>query len=198
MRGRVAMSEQERVVDKRQEWDFIVAGWPSEVRKTDMLLTDIEKELDDMLEVAIQQTISRCKRYSQEHDYPFSTFQLNKSLIFFNRAVEELSVRQIPSEERGDYRTELTEKFLKYLDEMFNSMRTDAQRQKLKQVTEPDRFPGDIIGMALIHQSVRLLSKYLAAQKEMKRLDYLAANRGTIIELLNKHVTLLDLGKEIC
>ena len=192
------MSEKERVVDKRQEWDFIVAGWPSEVRKTDILLTDIEKELDDMLEVAIQQTISRCKRYSQEHDYPFSTFQLNKSLIFFNRAVEELSVREIPLEDRGDYRTELTERFLRYLDEMFNTMRTDAQRQKLKQVTDPDRFPGDIIGMALIHQSVRLLSKYLATQKEMKRLDYLAANRGTIIELLNKHVTLLDLGKEIC
>ena len=173
------MSEEESVLDKRQEWDFIVAGWPSEVRKADLLLTEMEKELDDMLEVAIQQTVSRCKRYSQEHDYPFTTFPLNKSLIFFNRAA-------------------LTERFLKYLDEMFNTMRSDDQRLRLKQVTEPDRFPGDIIGMALIHQSVRYLSKYLAAQKEMKRLDYLAANRGTIIELLNKHVTLLDLGKEIC
>ena len=88
--------------------------------------------------------------------------------------------------------------FLKYLDDMFNTMRSDDQRLRLKQVTEPDRFPGDIIGMALIHQSVRYLSKYLAAQKGMKRLDYLVANRGTIIELLNKHVTLLNLGKEIC
>lgn len=192
------MSEEESVLDKRQEWDFIVAGWPSEVRKADLLLTEMEKELDDMLEVAIQQTVSRCKRYSQEHDYPFTTFPLNKSLIFFNRAVEELAVRDVPVEEKGDFRTVLTERFLKYLDEMFNTMRSDDQRLRLKQVTEPDRFPGDIIGMALIHQSVRYLSKYLAAQKEMKRLDYLAANRGTIIELLNKHVTLLDLGKEIC
>ena len=54
------MSEEESVLDKRQEWDFIVAGWPSEVRKADLLLTEMEKELDDMLEVAIQQTVSRC------------------------------------------------------------------------------------------------------------------------------------------
>lgn len=192
------MSEEERVSDKRQEWDFIVAGWPTEVKEADLVLTEMEKELDDMLEVAIQQTVSRCKRYTQEHEYPFTAYPLNKSLIFFNRAVEELVVREIPAEERGDFRTALTERFLRYLDEMFNTMRTDEQRLKLKKVTDPDRFPADIIGMALIHQSVRYLSKYLASKKEMKRLDYLAANRGTIIELLNKHVTLLDLGKEIC
>ena len=113
------MSEEESVLDKRQEWDFIVAGWPSEVRKADLLLTEMEKELDDMLEVAIQQTVSRCKRYSQEHDYPFTTFPLNKSLIFFNRAVEELAVQDVPAGEKGDFRTALTERFLKYLDDMF-------------------------------------------------------------------------------
>lgn len=37
------MSEEESVLDKRQEWDFIVAGWPSEVRKADLLLTEMEK-----------------------------------------------------------------------------------------------------------------------------------------------------------
>lgn len=192
------MAEEEQAVDKEQEWDFIVAGWPDEIRVADVQLSSLEKELDDMLEVAIQQTISRCKRYSQEHEYHFATFQLNKGLIFFNRAVEEMAVRDVMQEERSEYRNAMTEKFLFYLDEMFRTMRTEEQREKLKNDMEHDRFPGDIIGMALIHQSIRLISKHLAKQKDVKRLDYLAQNRGTLMELLNKHVTLLDLGKEIC
>ncbi len=192
------MAEEEQAVDKQQEWDFIVAGWPDEIRAADEQLNSLEKELDDMLEVAIQQTISRCKRYSQEHEYHFATFQLNKGLIFFNRAVEEMAVRDVMPEEKPEYRNAMTEKFLAYLDEMFNTMRTEQQREKLKGDMENDRFPGDIIGMALIHQSIRLLSKHIAKQLDMKRLDYLAQNRGTLIEMLNKHVTLLDMGKEIC
>lgn len=192
------MAEEEQAVDKQQEWDFIVAGWPDEIRAADEQLNSLEKELDDMLEVAIQQTISRCKRYSQEHGYHFTTFQLNKGLIFFNRAVEEMAVRDVMPEEKSEYRNATTEKFLVYLDEMFSTMRTEQQREKLKADMENDRFPGDIIGMALIHQSIRLLSKHIAKQLDVKRLDYLAQNRGTLIELLNKHVTLLGLGKEIC
>ena len=192
------MAEEEQAVDKQQEWDFIVAGWPDEIRAADEQLSSLEKELDDMLEVAIQQTISRCKRYSQEHGYHFATFQLNKGLIFFNRAVEEMAVRDVMPEEKSEYRNAMTEKFLAYLEEMFSTMRTEQQREKLKADMENDRFPGDIIGMALIHQSIRLLSKHIAKQLDVKRLDYLAQNRGTLIELLNKHVTLLGLGKEIC
>ena len=192
------MSEEERALDKQHEWDFIVAGWPDEIRDADIQLNSLENEMDDMIEVAIQQTISRCRRYSQEREYPFTAFQLHKGLIFFNRVVEEMAVRDVPQEQRADYRNAMTEKFLAYLDEMFNTMRSQAQREKLKQATDSDRFPGDIISMALIHQSIRLLSKHFAGIKDMKRLDYLAQNRGTLIELLNKHVTLLDMGKEIC
>ena len=55
------MSDEERVLDKEHEWDFIVAGWPQEVQEADKELLALEQSLEDMLEVAIQQTVSRCK-----------------------------------------------------------------------------------------------------------------------------------------
>lgn len=185
-------------MDKEHEWDFIVAGWPKEVQEADGELLALEHSLEDMLEVAIQQTVSRCKRYAQDNGYPFTTFQLNKSLIFFNRAVEEMSIRDVPPEERTEFRDKLTERFLAYLDEVISSMRTDEQIARMKQGIDNDRFPGDIIGMALINQSLRLLAKVLGPMADMKRHDYMAKNRGVLLELLNKHASQLDLGKEIC
>ena len=192
------MSDEERVLDKEHEWDFIVAGWPREVQEIDGELLALEQSLEDMLEVAIQQTVSRCKRYAQDAGYPFTTFQLNKSLIFFNRAVEELSIRDVPQEERTEFRDNLTERFLAFLDEVIEHMRTEEQIDRMKSGIDNDRFPGDIIGMALINQSLRLLAKVLAPMVEMKRHDYMSKNRGVLIELLNKHVSQLNLGKEIC
>ena len=192
------MSDEERVLDKEHEWDFIVAGWPREVQEIDGELLALEQSLEDMLEVAIQQTVSRCKRYAQDGGYPFTTFQLNKSLIFFNRAVEELSIRDVPQEERTEFRDQLTERFLAFLDEVIGRMRTDEQIARMKSGIDNDRFPGDIIGMALINQSLRLLAKVLAPMVEMKRHDYMSKNRGVLIELLNKHASQLNLGKEIC
>lgn len=192
------MSENERVLDKQHEWDFIVAGWPQEIIDVDRELTVLEHDLDDMLEVAIQQTISRCKRYAREHDYPFNTFQLNKSLIFLNKAVEELAIQDVEVEKRSDFRESLTERFLAYLDEIFHMMRSDEQRENLREGIEYDRFPGDIIGLALIYQSLRLLAKHLGAVVNMKRHDYMAMNRGILMELVNKHASQLNLGREIC
>ena len=192
------MSDEERVLDKEHEWDFIVAGWPQEVQEVDKELLALEQSLEDMLEVAIQQTVSRCKRYAQDGGYPFTTFQLNKSLIFFNRAVEELSIRDVPQEERTEFRDNLTERFLAFLDEVIEHMRTEEQIDRMKSGIDNDRFPGDIIGMALINQSLRLLAKVLAPMVEMKRHDYMSKNRGVLIELLNKHASQLNLGKEIC
>ena len=192
------MSDEERVLDKEHEWDFIVAGWPQEVQEVDKELLALEQSLEDMLEVAIQQTVSRCKRYAQDGGYPFTTFQLNKSLIFFNRAVEELSIRDVPQEERTEFRDNLTERFLAFLDEVIERMRTKEQIDRMKSGIDNDRFPGDIIGMALINQSLRLLAKVLAPMVEMKRHDYMSKNRGVLIELLNKHASQLNLGKEIC
>ena len=192
------MSDEERVLDKEHEWDFIVAGWPQEVQEVDKELLALEQSLEDMLEVAIQQTVSRCKRYAQDGGYPFTTFQLNKSLIFFNRAVEELSIRDVPQEERTEFRDQLTERFLAFLDEVIDHMRTEEQIDRMKSGIDNDRFPGDIIGMALINQSLRLLAKVLAPMVEMKRHDYMSKNRGVLIELLNKHASQLNLGKEIC
>ena len=192
------MSDEERVLDKEHEWDFIVAGWPREVQEIDGELLALEQSLEDMLEVAIQQTVSRCKRYAQDAGYPFTTFQLNRSLIFFNRAVEELSIRDVPQEERTEFRDNLTERFLAFLDEVIEHMRTEEQIDRMKSGIANDRFPGDIIGMALIHQSLRLLAKVLAPMVEMKRHDYMSKNRGVLIELLNKHASQLNLGKEIC
>ena len=192
------MSDEERVLDKDHEWDFIVAGWPQEVQEADKELLALEQSLEDMLEVAIQQTVSRCKRYAQDGGYPFTTFQLNKSLIFFNRAVEELSIRDVPQEERTEFRDQLTERFLAFLDEVIDHMRTEEQIDRMKSGIDNDRFPGDIIGMALINQSLRLLAKVLAPMVEMKRHDYMSKNRGVLIELLNKHASQLNLGKEIC
>ena len=192
------MSDEERVLDKEHEWDFIVAGWPREVREIDGELLALEQSLEDMLEVAIQQTVSRCKRYAQDAGYPFTTFQLNRSLIFFNRAVEELSIRDVPQEERTEFRDNLTERFLAFLDEVIERMRTKEQIDRMKSGIDNDRFPGDIIGMALINQSLRLLAKVLAPMVEMKRHDYMSKNRGVLIELLNKHASQLNLGKEIC
>ena len=192
------MSDEERVLDKEHEWDFIVAGWPQEVQEVDKELLALEQSLEDMLEVAIQQTVSRCKRYAQDAGYPFTTFQLNRSLIFFNRAVEELSIRDVPQEERTEFRDNLTERFLAFLDEVIEHMRTEEQIDRMKSGIDNDRFPGDIIGMALINQSLRLLAKVLAPMVEMKRHDYMSKNRGVLIELLNKHASQLNLGKEIC
>ena len=192
------MSDEERVLDKEHEWDFIVAGWPQEVQEVDKELLALEQSLEDMLEVAIQQTVSRCKRYAQDGGYPFTTFQLNRSLIFFNRAVEELSIRDVPQEERTEFRDNLTERFLAFLDEVIEHMRTEEQIDRMKSGIDNDRFPGDIIGMALINQSLRLLAKVLAPMVEMKRHDYMSKNRGVLIELLNKHASQLNLGKEIC
>ena len=192
------MSDEERVLDKEHEWDFIVAGWPKEVQEADGELLALEQSLEDMLEVAIQQTVSRCKRYAQDAGYPFTTFQLNRSLIFFNRAVEELSIRDVPQEERTEFRDNLTERFLAFLDEVIEHMRTEEQIDRMKSGIDNDRFPGDIIGMALINQSLRLLAKVLAPMVEMKRHDYMSKNRGVLIELLNKHASQLNLGKEIC
>ena len=192
------MSDEERVLDKEHEWDFIVAGWPREVQEIDGELLALEQSLEDMLEVAIQQTVSRCKRYAQDAGYPFTTFQLNRSLIFFNRAVEELSIRDVPKEERTEFRDNLTERFLAFLDEVIEHMRTEEQIDRMKSGIDNDRFPGDIIGMALINQSLRLLAKVLAPMVEMKRHDYMSKNRGVLIELLNKHASQLNLGKEIC
>ena len=192
------MSDEERVLDKEHEWDFIVAGWPREVQEIDGELLALEQSLEDMLEVAIQQTVSRCKRYAQDAGYPFTTFQLNRSLIFFNRAVEELSIRDVPQEERTEFRDNLTERFLAFLDEVIEHMRTEEQIDRMKSGIDNDRFPGDIIGMALISQSLRLLAKVLAPMVEMKRHDYMSKNRGVLIELLNKHASQLNLGKEIC
>ena len=192
------MSDEERVLDKEHEWDFIVAGWPREVQEIDGELLALEQSLEDMLEVAIQQTVSRCKRYAQDAGYPFTTFQLNRSLIFFNRAVEELSIRDVPQEERTEFRDQLTERFLAFLDEVIEHMRTEEQIDRMKSGIDNDRFPGDIIGMALINQSLRLLAKVLAPMVEMKRHDYMSKNRGVLIELLNKHASQLNLGKEIC
>lgn len=192
------MSDEERVLDKEHEWDFIVAGWPQEVQDADAALLNLEHSLEDMLEVAIQQTVSRCKRYAQDNGYPFTTFQLNKSLIFFNRAVEELSIQDVPPEERTEFRDGLTERFMAFLDEVFKTMRTDEQLAKLKSGIDNDRFPGDVIGMALINQSLRLLAKVLGPAVKMKRHDYMARNRGVLMELLNKHASQLNLGKEIC
>lgn len=192
------MSDEERVLDKEHEWDFIVAGWPQEVQEADKELLALEQSLEDMLEVAIQQTVSRCKRYAQDAGYPFTTFQLNRSLIFFNRAVEELSIRDVPQEERTEFRDNLTERFLAFLDEVIERMRTKEQIDRMKSGIDNDRFPGDIIGMALINQSLRLLAKVLAPMVEMKRHDYMSKNRGVLIELLNKHASQLNLGKEIC
>lgn len=192
------MSDEERVLDKEHEWDFIVAGWPQEVQDADAALLNLEHSLEDMLEVAIQQTVSRCKRYAQDNGYPFTTFQLNKSLIFFNRAVEELSIQDVPPEERTEFRDGLTERFMAFLDEVFKTMRTDEQLAKLKSGIDNDRFPGDVIGMALINQSLRLLAKVLGPAVKMKRHDYMAKNRGVLMELLNKHASQLNLGKEIC
>ena len=192
------MSDEERVLDKEHEWDFIVAGWPREVQEIDGELLALEQSLEDMLEVAIQQTVSRCKRYAQDGGYPFTTFQLNRSLIFFNRAVEELSIRDVPQEERTEFRDNLTERFLAFLDEVIERMRTKEQIDRMKSGIDNDRFPGDIIGMALINQSLRLLAKVLAPMVEMKRHDYMSKNRGVLIELLNKHASQLNLGKEIC
>ena len=192
------MSDEERVLDKEHEWDFIVAGWPREVQEIDGELLALEQSLEDMLEVAIQQTVSRCKRYAQDAGYPFTTFQLNRSLIFFNRAVEELSIREVPQEERTEFRDNLTERFLAFLDEVIEHMRTEEQIDRMKSGIDNDRFPGDIIGMALINQSLRLLAKVLAPMVEMKRHDYMSKNRGVLIELLNKHASQLNLGKEIC
>ena len=192
------MSDEERVLDKEHEWDFIVAGWPREVQEIDGELLALEQSLEDMLEVAIQQTVSRCKRYAQDAGYPFTTFQLNRSLIFFNRAVEELSIRDVPQEERTEFRDNLTERFLAFLDEVIERMRTEEQIDRMKSGIDNDRFPGDIIGMALINQSLRLLAKVLAPMVEMKRHDYMSKNRGVLIELLKKHASQLNLGKEIC
>ena len=192
------MSDKERVLDKEHEWDFIVASWPQEVQDADAVLLNLEHSLEDMLEVAIQQTVSRCKRYAQDNGYPFTTFQLNKSLIFFNRAVEELSIQDVPPEERTEFRDGLTERFMAFLDEVFKTMRTDEQLAKLKSGIDNDRFPGDVIGMALINQSLRLLAKVLGPAVKMKRHDYMARNRGVLMELLNKHASQLNLGKEIC
>ena len=192
------MSDEERGLDKEHEWDFIVAGWPREVQEIDGELLALEQSLEDMLEVAIQQTVSRCKRYAQDAGYPFTTFQLNRSLIFFNRAVEELSIRDVPQEERTEFRDNLTERFLAFLDEVIEHMRTEEQIDRMKSGIDNDRFPGDIIGMALINQSLRLLAKVLAPMVEMKRHDYMSKNRGVLIELLNKHASQLNLGKEIC
>ena len=192
------MSDEERVLDKEHEWDFIVAGWPREVQEIDGELLALEQSLEDMLEVAIQQTVSRCKRYAQDAGYPFTTFQLNRILIFFNRAVEELSIRDVPQEERTEFRDNLTERFLAFLDEVIEHMRTEEQIDRMKSGIDNDRFPGDIIGMALINQSLRLLAKVLAPMVEMKRHDYMSKNRGVLIELLNKHASQLNLGKEIC
>lgn len=192
------MSDEERVLGKEHEWDFIVAGWPQEVQDADAALLNLEHSLEDMLEVAIQQTVSRCKRYAQDNGYPFTTFQLNKSLIFFNRAVEELSIQDVPPEERTEFRDGLTERFMAFLDEVFKTMRTDEQLAKLKSGIDNDRFPGDVIGMALINQSLRLLAKVLGPAVKMKRHDYMAKNRGVLMELLNKHASQLNLGKEIC
>ena len=192
------MSDEERVLDKEHEWDFIVAGWPQEVQEVDKELLALEQSLEDMLEVAIQQTVSRCKRYAQDGGYPFTTFQLNKSLIFFNRAVEELSIRDVPQEERTEFRDNLTERFLAFLDEVIEHMRTEEQIDRMKSGIDNDRFPGDIIGMALINQSLRLLAKVLAPRVVMKRHDSMSKNRDVLIELLNKHASQLNLGKEIC
>ena len=192
------MSDEERVLDKEHEWDFSVAGWPQEVQEVDKELLALEQSLEDMLEVAIQQIVSRCKRYAQDAGYPFTTFQLNRSLIFFNRAVEELSIRDVPQEERTEFRDNLTERFLAFLDEVIERMRTEEQIDRMKSGIDNDRFPGDIIGMALINQSLRLLAKVLAPMVEMKRHDYMSKNRGVLIELLNKHASQLNLGKEIC
>ena len=175
-----------------------VAGWSREVQEIDGELLALEQSLEDMLEVAIQQTVSRCKRYAQDAGYPFTTFQLNRSLIFFNRAVEELSIRDVPQEERTEFRDNLTERFRAFLDEVIEHMRTEEQIDRMKSGIDNDRFPGDIIGMALINQSLRLLAKVLAPMVEMKRHDYMSKNRGVLIELLNKHASQLNLGKEIC
>lgn len=192
------MSDEERVLDKEHEWDFIVAGWPEEVQSVDKKLLELEKSLDDMLEVAIQQTVARCRRFTQEHGYPFTTFQLNKSLILFNRAVEELSIAEVKAEDRTEFRAGLTERFIRFLDEVIHHIRTEEQIAHMKADRDLDRFPGDIIGMALIKQSTRLLAKVLAPAVDMKRLDYAAQNNGVLMELINKHASQLNLGKEIC
>ena len=112
--------------------------------------------------------------------------------------MEELSIRDVPQEERTEFRDNLTERFLAFLDEVIEHMRTEEQIDRMKSGIDNDRFPGDIIGMALINQSLRLLAKVLAPMVEMKRHDYMAKNRGVLIELLNKHASQLNLGKEIC
>ena len=43
------MSDEERVLDKEHEWDFIVAGWPQEVQEVDKELLALEQSLEDML-----------------------------------------------------------------------------------------------------------------------------------------------------
>lgn len=192
------MSDEERVLDKKHEWEFIVAGWPQEVQDADAALLRMEHSLEDMLEVAIQQTVSRCKRYAQDRGYPFTTFQLNRSLIFFNRAVEELAIQEAAPEERTAFRDGLTERFLQCLDEVFSRMRTDEQLARLKAGDVDGRFPGDVIGMALIDQSLRLLAGVLAPAARLRRHEYMAGNRDVLMELLNKHASQLNLGREIC
>ena len=191
------MSDEERVLDKEHEWDFIVAGWPREVQEIDGELLALEQSLEDMLAVAIQQTVSPCKRYAPDAGHPPTTFQLNRSLIFFNRAVEELSIRDVPKEERTEFRDNLTERFLAFLDEVIERMRTEEQIDRMKSGIDNDRFPGDIIGMALINQSLRLLAKVLAPMVEMKRHDYMSKNRGVLMEIMNKHTSHVNLATEI-
>lgn len=192
------MSGEEQGLDEAQAWECITASWPVEVQEADRLLSRLEGEMEDLLEVAIQQTIARCRRYAVENGYPFTTFQLNKGLIFFNRAVEEMLAYEIEPQERSDFRTSMTEKFLGFMDDVFMSMRTEEQRQKLREGANGSRFPGDIIGMTLIQQSLAVMARYLAIGAKVKKLDYLANHRGALLELLNKHVTRLNLGKEVC
>ena len=197
----MADEEKKGIMSKKDEddWDFIMSSWPDELQGLDSTLTKIEQELGlEMLEVAVQQTISRCKRYRREEGYHFTTFQLDNSLIYFNRAVEEYAIFMAGDERRVDMRDYLADMFHGSLTAVFNDMRTIEQRDKMKSSNGSDRFPGDIIGRALINQSMTLISMIMAPEAKVSRDDYLINNRDALTELLSKHVKTLNLGRETC
>lgn len=195
------MADDEKIGSMPQEddWDYIMSSWPDELQGLDSSLTKIEQELGmEMLEVAVQQTISRCKRYSREEGYHFTSFQLDNSLVYFNRAVEEYAIFVAGDERRVDMRDYLADMFHGSLTAVFNDMRNVEQRARMKSSNGSDRFPGDIIGRALINQSMTLISMIMAPEAKVSTDEYLINNRDTLAELLSKHVKALNLGRETC
>lgn len=189
----------ENVSQEEEDWEYIMSAWPEELQGLDSSLARIEKELGlEMLEVAIQQIITRCKRYSREAGYHFTSFQLDNSLVYFNRAVEEYAIFMAGDERRVDMRDSLAEMFQNSLETVFRDMRTAEQRAKLKSFNGSDRFPGDIIGRALINQSMNLISMIMAPLVKVSTQDYLNKNLDPLAELLSKHVKELNLGRETC